>query len=138
MSGAAIQSKVRAGLERVAQRAGTGDFTVLLIRQQDPDLTTTPPTKGAQVAYTFTGMQTRFSFAEQQAGNVQAGDVKFLLAVGTTEPRNSDKIKVNGVRYEIEAFEAVAPGGVPLMWKIHARGGVADNEAYAPGTPDPT
>lgn len=138
MSSAAIQAKIKAGLARAGRRTGTGELKAVIIREQEPDLNTAPPTPGEPTAFPFTAMQSKFSFMEMQSGNVESGDVKFLLEAGQIEPQNDDKIKVAGILYEIEGIERVAPGGVPLMWKIHARGGVPDSESYAPGTPDPT
>ena len=133
MGSAAIQARIKKGLARAAVRTGQGKLEALIVRPGVLDESTAPPTIGASTAFTFIAMQSQFTFAERQDGNVEAGDVKFLLESGPVEPRNDDKIKVSGMLYEIEKLEAVAPGGVPLMWKVHARGGVPDSTTYVAG-----
>ena len=127
MGAADIQARIESGLERGAIRTAGAKLEALIVRPGVLDESTAPPT--------FIAMLSQFSFAERQDGNVVACDVKFLLESGPVEPRNDDKIKVSGVLYEIEKLEAVAPGGVPLMWKVHARGGVPDSTTYAAGDP---
>ncbi|MEO1398730.1 MAG: hypothetical protein AAFU56_07690 [Pseudomonadota bacterium] len=135
MGSAAIQARIKKGLERGAIRTSDKKLEALIVRPGVLDESTAPPTLGATTAFIFTALQSQFSFVERQGGNVQSGDVKILLESGPVEPRNDDKIKVSGTLYEIEQLDAVAPGGVPLMWKVHARGGVPDSTTYLAGAP---
>ena len=49
-----------------------------------------------------------------------------LLEATGIVPNTGDRIRVSGLRYSVKNVTAVQPGGVPLMWKVHARGGVPD------------
>ncbi|MEL6170487.1 MAG: hypothetical protein AAFN44_03455 [Pseudomonadota bacterium] len=133
MGAADIQARIESGLERGAIRTAGAKLEALIVRPGVLDESTAPPTIGPSTAFTFVAIQTQFTFAERQDGNVESGDVKFLLESGPVEPRNDDKIKVSGILYEIEGLKAVAPGGVPLMWTVHARGGVPDSTTYVAG-----
>lgn len=135
MSASEIAAEVAGALKEVGLETGNGPLQALIVRPGVLDESTAPPTIGASTAFIFTAMQTEFSFAERQGGNVQSGDVKLLLEAGPVEPRNDDKIKADGILYEIERLDAVSPGGVSLMWKVHARGGVPDNVTYLAGLP---
>ena len=128
MSSAAIRASITNGLARAGKRTAGKALQAVIIRPGTIDETTSPPTRSATTTFTVTAMQSKFSFKEMEAGNVQSGDVKFLLEAGSVEPRNDDQIKVAGVRYEIVETKSVSPGGTALMWTIHARGGVPDND----------
>ncbi|MEM6499477.1 MAG: hypothetical protein AAF709_22480, partial [Pseudomonadota bacterium] len=109
MSGADIAADIAEALAEVGEETGLGKLTALIIRDGIQDDNTTPPTPGEPTAFPFTAMQSKFSFMEMQSGNVESGDVKFLLEAGQIEPQNDDKIKVAGILYEIEGIERVAP-----------------------------
>lgn len=126
MSGASIAAEIAAGLAEVGQETGRGKLTAIMIRPGASTPGTYPPVRAADAQFTFTAMVTQFDRNEMASGTVEAGDVKFLLDQGPTTPTTGDKIEVSGIRYAIVAVTAVAPGGVTLMWKIHARGGVVD------------
>jgi len=113
-AGTTIAAEIAQGLAQAAHDTGQGELQALIIRPGAADTSTTPPTIGASTDFDFTALQTQFTNAERQSGAVQVRDVKFILEAGEVEPRNDDKIKVGGIRYEIVGVEVVAPGGVPL------------------------
>ena len=125
-AGNAIAAEIAAGLADVGRDTGSGKLTATLIRPGAAIPDTYPPVRGADTTFDFTAMVTQFDRNELASGNVEAGDVKYLLEQGSTTPTTGDKIAVGGVRYAIEGVTSVAPGGVTLMWKILARGGVVD------------
>jgi len=123
VSGAAIAAEIAAALGEVGDETGAGSLEAIISRRGALDESTTPPTRGPDQTFTFTAMISQFTTKELASGNVQSGDTKFILAEGPTDPRNDDSIIVGDTEYEIEAVDRVAPGGVTLMWKVHARGG---------------
>ncbi|GGX63252.1 hypothetical protein GCM10007385_35480 [Tateyamaria omphalii] len=123
MSGAAIAAEIAAALGEVGDETGAGKLEATISRRGVLDESTTPPTLGPDQTFTFTAMISQFTTKELASGNVQSGDTKFILSEGETDPRNDDSIIVDNIEYEIEGVDRVAPGGVTLMWKVHARGG---------------
>lgn len=121
-----IQQRVLAGFQRSAVRAGTGQFNVILIQAEIHETTYPMPTP-SQSAYEFTAVQTKLDMRDYQSGNVQNGDIKLLLATGPTEPSGDDKVIADGLIYSIISVDRVAPAGVPLLWKVIARGGTPDD-----------
>lgn len=105
----------------------------LLIRPGELDESTFPPTQGADTGFEFKAVQVGLNFGDRQEANTQMGDVKFLLATGDTDPTTSDAIKFSGWRYQVINVEQVAPEGIPVLWKVIARGGVPDETTYMAG-----
>lgn len=124
MSGAAIAAKVAAGLARAGERTGTGKLEALIIRPGAAAPGVYPIVRGPDQTFTFAAMITQFDRNELASGNVEEGDVKFLLEAGTTDPKTGDSIRVDGMVHQIKQVTAIKPGGVVTMWKVHAEGGV--------------
>lgn len=129
MSGAQIQAKVRAGLERAGRRAGNGPLTATITRFTGADETTYPPTPGTPTSYTAGAMVEQYSARDRDGTEITARDTKVVLSVplmdaagNQTEPKIGDTLSIgDGRDLRIVNVDAEQPGGVVLYWECQAR-----------------
>lgn len=79
----------------------------------DPEATETSTVETTTVV---NGVQTFFSALERGGGLVEEGDIKILLD-SAVEPPNDARID----EYSIVNVEPIKPGGVVVLYKVHAR-----------------
>lgn len=125
MSGAAIAAKVAAGLARAGERAGSGGaFTATLYRPGSETGDAHNPTRGSWTSETITVVASDYREREIDGERVQADDRRFLVSTDgiSAAPAIGDGLVLGSDGYLVVNVMPVAPGGVPLMWKIQVRG----------------
>ena len=118
-----IASEIAAGLAEAGAATGAGPLILTFTRAatgeneaQTPDEveTETPPTT-FELTAVDTGIKNRY---DRATGITFRSRVLLVEAMGTA-PLKSDTVSIGGVTHHIMEIEPVAPGGVPLLYKVH-------------------
>lgn len=123
MSGAEIAAEVDAALLEVAQETGGGEILARFERRGILDETVYPPTLGATTDFSARIMQVMIRDADKDGENILDGDVMLMVsAAGADAPQIGDRAFFWERSYSVVSVDLVAPGGVPLYYKVQARG----------------
>ena len=119
-----LRADVAAGIVEAAQATSDGELEATIIRSTAA-ASDTPwaPADTAITQYTAKCILSVYSERERDGALILQGDRKVLMAADeiTIEPGVSDRLLLAGVEYAVVSVMAVAPGGVPLFWKLQVR-----------------
>ena len=93
-----------------------------IVRVSGADESAYPPSLGDETTFAATVMWSAYSARDRDGTQITARDVQALVAPDAeTEPRNGDRLRVDGRTFDVVNVQAVQPGGVVLLWKCQAR-----------------
>ena len=123
MSGAAIAQRISAGIARAGQRTGSGALTAEILREEGADESVYPPVPGSEAGpFSCNIMFGTYTTRDYGGTEITAKDVKiFVAADAESDPRNGDRIRVDGEVFHIQNVTTVKPGNVVLLWICQAR-----------------
>jgi len=94
-----------------------------IIRQGTPTGPAYNPTLPAPTRLEVKFVETQYSMTDRNETLVQVGDKMGLISTetGVTPEKSGDKIEIDGTIYQFLDVKPLNPGGVVLLFKIHAR-----------------
>lgn len=106
--------------ERLIRENGKAAFIVT------PGTATGPaydPTPGEPLREMVYFVETRYSMTDRNASLVESGDKMGLVSTetGATPQKSINQIEIDGVLYQFIDVQPLNPGGVVMLYKIHAR-----------------
>ena len=92
----------------------------------NPGATTGPewdPQPGTPTRELVYFVETRYSMTDRNATLVQVGDKMGLISTetGIVPEKSRSKIEIDGIIYQLLDVSPLNPGGVVMLYKIHAR-----------------
>ena len=123
MSGQAIAAKVASALRRAnGAVSNTGALSVRLLRTTGANETVYPPVAGSVTEYPCTAVVTKNVAGDRGDSQDRSFMVELLISPDVAiEPMTTDKLQIGSTRFDVTEVAAIAPGGVPLLWKCAAR-----------------
>ena len=119
-----LRADIAAGIVEAARATSDGELQATIIRSTAAT-SDTPWAPGDRTItqYTAKCILCEYSDKERDGTLILQGDRKVLLAADeiTIEPSVSDRVSLAGVEYAVVSVMAVAPGDVPLFWKLQVR-----------------
>lgn len=112
-----IASEIAAGLAEAGTATGGAPLILTFTRQServnpsDPEMPAT--------TFTLTAVDAGIKDRYIRATGVTLRSRVLLADATGTAPLKSDTVAIRGVEHQIMEIEEVAPGGVPLMFKVH-------------------
>lgn len=108
-------SNLKATADRLIARFGK-PATLISFTSSGPDFD--PVITETETAITL--VETGYSLTNRNESLVQAGD-KIWLVQAAAAPSLSDKIELDGTRYNMVDIQPVAPGATTLLFEVQAR-----------------
>jgi hypothetical protein len=81
------------------------------------------PRYAEPVVHPVTVVQGKFTKEYNQGTLVELGDIKFLVSTDgvTVDPTLANRLRVEGVTYQIVRIDPVSPGPTVVLWVVQAR-----------------
>tara|TARA_Y100000296_G_scaffold83214_1_gene113621 strand:+ start:2005 stop:2382 length:378 start_codon:yes stop_codon:yes gene_type:complete len=121
-AGAGIAAEVKAALAEAARDTGDGALEGVIVRRGAASGPSYDPTYGPDEEYVCTCLFAGFTLKEREAGPVEQGDVKLMIAADglDIEPKTDDRVRVGSETYQIKEVMPLNPGGVVIYWTVRA------------------